>query len=170
MPITPFTVKNGLTVGSTSVIGSNAKLHTNNAITSGTIFNYHIADSATPTGTFGSSSQIPVITVDSKGFITNISNTNVSGVSSVAFTTANNNLRISTTDGGTYDATINTLPVLGYINTTIEGSTIVSSETYDAGSVTQSDKDAFGAYISGDILDCMEPSGQVITADCGALT
>ena len=67
-----------------------------------------LADTGTPTGTFGSGSLIPVITVDSKGRITNISNTSVAGVSSVAYTAANSNFRISTADGTTYDAVIAT--------------------------------------------------------------
>jgi len=65
-----------------------------------------LASTGTPTGTFGSGSLVPVITVDAKGRITNISNTTVAGVSGTVWTPANNNLRISTADGSTYDTTI----------------------------------------------------------------
>jgi len=102
----PFIVKNGLSANGTTVIGENGKLHANNTITSGTIRGTHLENSGTPTGTFGSSSKVPVITVDSKGRITNISNTNVAGVTGFTYSAANNNLRISTADGMTFDATI----------------------------------------------------------------
>jgi len=65
-----------------------------------------LADTGTPTGIFGSSTKIPVISVNSKGQITNISNTTVAGVSSVTFTSGNNNLRIAVADGTTHDVTI----------------------------------------------------------------
>ena len=65
-----------------------------------------IAATGTPTGTFGSGSLIPIVTVGADGRITNISNTAVAGVSSVAYTTANGNFRITTGDGTTHDATI----------------------------------------------------------------
>ena len=65
-----------------------------------------LADTGTPTGVFGSSTKIPVISVNSKGQITNISNTTVAGVSSVTFTSGNNNLRIAVADGTTHDVTI----------------------------------------------------------------
>jgi hypothetical protein len=65
-----------------------------------------IASTGTPTGTFGSGSLVPVITVGADGRITNISNTTVAGVSSTSWTVANNNLRIATADGSTFDTTI----------------------------------------------------------------
>jgi len=102
----PFIIKNGLSANGTLVIGANGKLHANNSITNGTISGAHLEDSGTATGTFGSGSKIPVITVDSKGRITSIANTDVAGVTGVTFTAANNNLRISTADGATYDAQI----------------------------------------------------------------
>jgi len=102
----PFIVKNGLSANGTTVIGENGKLHANNTITSGTIRGTHLENSGAPTGTFGSASKIPVITVDAKGRITNISNTTVAGVTGFSYSAANNNLRISTADGMTFDATI----------------------------------------------------------------
>ena len=56
--------------------------------------------------TFGSSTKIPQIQVNSKGQVVKVANVNVAGVSSVAFTQANSNLRISTADGGTFDVNI----------------------------------------------------------------
>lgn len=72
-----FIVKNGLSVNDTTVIGSNGKLHANNSITDGTIKGAMLENSGTATGTFGSGSNIPVITVDAKGRITSVSNTTV---------------------------------------------------------------------------------------------
>ena len=63
----------------------------------------------TPTGTFGSTSKIPVITVDADGRITNISNTNVSGVTAFDYFGSNNTFKITTSDGFNYTATIDEL-------------------------------------------------------------
>lgn len=57
-------------------------------------------------GTYGSASQVPVIVVDEKGRITSASNTNVAGVTSFDYYTANTNLVIGTADGGTFSANI----------------------------------------------------------------
>lgn len=102
----PFIVKNGLSVNDVTIIGDNGKLHANNTITDGTIINDHLADHGNPTGTFGSASQVPVITVDAKGRITSIANTNVAGVTGLSYTSANNTLRIDTADGSNFTATI----------------------------------------------------------------
>ena len=61
-----------------------------------------LADTGTATGQFGSSTQIPVITVDSKGRISAVANVNVAGVSDVIFSSANDVLDIQTADGGSF--------------------------------------------------------------------
>jgi hypothetical protein len=63
----------------------------------------------TPTGTFGSTSKIPVITVDADGRITNISNTDVSGVTAFDYFGANNTFKITTSSGADFTATIDEL-------------------------------------------------------------
>lgn len=60
-----------------------------------------------PTGTFGSASLIPIITVGADGRITNISNTSVAGVANLTWTSANSTLRVSTSAGTNFDAVIN---------------------------------------------------------------
>lgn len=60
----------------------------------------------TPTGTFGSASLIPIVTVGADGRITNISNTSVAGVSGFAWNSANSTLTISTAAGTNFTAKV----------------------------------------------------------------
>ena len=55
---------------------------------------------------YGSSTLVPIITVNNKGRVTAASQVAVSGVTEVGYTSANNNVRISTGDGKTHDLTI----------------------------------------------------------------
>lgn len=55
----------------------------------------------------GSASQVPIIRVNKQGQVIGISNTSVAGVSSFTYTSANNDLKIGTATGVTYNATIN---------------------------------------------------------------
>jgi hypothetical protein len=68
-----------------------------------------LTNAGAATGTFGSASKIPVITVGADGRITSISNTSVAGVSNFDYTTANNTFTITTADGGSFTATITDL-------------------------------------------------------------
>jgi len=65
-----------------------------------------LSATGTPTGTFGSASEVPVITVSADGRITNISNTAVAGVQSVTYNTSNSLLTINTSDGGSQTTSI----------------------------------------------------------------
>ena len=69
-----------------------------------------IQPSGTPTGTFGSASQVPVIVVGADGRITGISNTAVAGVDSVSYNTSNSLLTINTSDGGSQTTNITLQP------------------------------------------------------------
>jgi hypothetical protein len=53
-------------------------------------------------GTYGSASLVPVLTVDASGFIDSIGTVSVAGVSSVSFDSASYVYTINTADGGTY--------------------------------------------------------------------
>ena len=55
---------------------------------------------------YGSATEVPIFSVDAKGRITAASEVAVAGISSVGYTSANNNVRISTGDGKTHDLTI----------------------------------------------------------------
>jgi len=75
-------------------------------IGTGTLNADRLATSGVSAGTYGSASQVPVLVVDNKGRITSASNTNVAGVTSFTYYSANTNLVIGTADGGTFSANI----------------------------------------------------------------
>jgi hypothetical protein len=89
-----------------------------------------IAASGTPTGTFGSASKVPVITVGADGRITNISNTNVAGVTGFTYTPANNTFAITTADGGSFTSSIDELDnyaLTSTVNATFETKSVALS-------------------------------------------
>lgn len=65
-----------------------------------------LATSGVVANTYGNSSSIPVITVDTYGRLTNVSTTAVAGVTNFTYTGANNTFSISTGDGSTFTASI----------------------------------------------------------------
>lgn len=62
----------------------------------------NLANTSVVAGSYGSSSQVPVITVDAQGRITSASSTAVAGVSSTAYNTLTGVLTINTSDGGSF--------------------------------------------------------------------
>ena len=58
-------------------------------------------------GTYGSASEVPILTVDSSGFVDSIGSVSVAGVTAFAWDSATSTATISTADGGSYPATIN---------------------------------------------------------------
>ena len=59
-------------------------------------------------GTYGSASLVPVLTVDSSGFIDSIGNVSVAGVASLAFDSATHTFTINTADGGSFSEIVQT--------------------------------------------------------------
>ena len=55
---------------------------------------------------YAPATEVPIFSVDAKGRIIAASEVAVAGISSVGYTSANNNVRISTGDGKTHDLTI----------------------------------------------------------------
>ena len=60
------------------------------------------ANTTVTSGTYGSASQVPVLTVDASGFIDSIGSVSVAGVSSTAFDSDTGYYTISTADGGSF--------------------------------------------------------------------
>ena len=84
-----------------------------NALTAGTGITYSpetgsidITATGVTAGTYGTSSLIPQLTIDSQGQITNATEISVAGVSSTEFDSATGILTISTADGGVFNTTI----------------------------------------------------------------
>lgn len=80
-----------------------------------------LANTGVTSGTYGSASQIPIITVDEDGRLTLVSNTAVAGVDNVTWYTANSTLSILTGDGSVFKANIDEFDEI-----TVNGDIIVS--------------------------------------------
>jgi len=80
-----------------------------------------LTDTGVTPGTYGSSSQIPIITVDVDGRVTLLSNTAVAGVESFTWISANNTLRLETGDG-----TVRFVNVNNFTNLTVNGDITVT--------------------------------------------
>jgi hypothetical protein len=65
-----------------------------------------IANTMSSGSIHGGASQVPVIRVNDRGQVIGISNTSVASISGLTYTQSNNNIRISTATGTTYDDTI----------------------------------------------------------------
>lgn len=91
-------------------------------------------------GTYGSATLIPQITVNASGFIDSIGTTLVAGVTGFSLDSASGVLTISTADGGSFSAPIHSRDSAELFE--ISGSSI----NYDSGSINQFDADS--AYIT----------------------
>lgn len=77
-----------------------------------------IANTGVTAGTYGSASQIPVVTVAADGRITAMSNTAVAGVDDVVWNSSNSTLSIATGDGTSYQTLMDTFESEFNVNTT----------------------------------------------------
>ena len=120
--------------------------------------------------TYGSASQVPVITVNQHGLITSVTNTAVAGVDDVSFNATTGVLTIDTSDGGSYSVDINTGtgddPTFATVTTTgnitTEGNLYTGPSGYDgqvfAGTLFMNDApltfdiNTFKLTISGDTV------------------
>ena len=76
-----------------------------------------LANTTVTAGTYGNSSVIPVITVDSKGRVTSATTNAVAGITGYSYTAANNTFAITAGDGSVYKATIGTVNTFAVSNT-----------------------------------------------------
>jgi len=158
---------------------------------------FNLADTTVTAGTFGSASEVPVITVDAQGRITSASTTNVAGVSSFSYDSATGDLDIGTSDGSTFTATVDLGPFstddltegsnLYYtdarVDTHLSGGsgidfssgTISHSDTSSAGNVTASSNtfvdsltfDEFGHVTAVSTSTAAPPNDATITVSAG---
>lgn len=98
--------------------------------------NLTLAATGVAAGTYGNASSIPAITVDSKGRITNVVNTAVAGVSNYAYTAANNTFTITTSAGGTFNATISTVNAIAVTGVLTASANVNVSGTITAPTIT----------------------------------
>ena len=80
-----------------------------------------LANTAVTAGSYGSSTAIPIITVDEDGRITLASTASVAGVSDFTWTTANNTLTLETGDGTNYLVPIQAFNDISANNITVTG-------------------------------------------------
>jgi hypothetical protein len=66
-----------------------------------------LANTGVTPGTYGSSNQIPILTIDEDGRVTSASNTAVAGVNDFTWDSANNQLQLTTGDGSVYNIYLN---------------------------------------------------------------
>lgn len=98
-------------------------------ITSGTLNANRLATSGVVANTYGSASKVPVITVDDKGRVTVLTETNVAGVTNFTYTNANTTLTISTADGGSFKAKIADNTINAKVSNTV---TLIATNSTDA--------------------------------------
>lgn len=118
-------------VQANNFIGDGSQLTALNAseITTGTLSANRLATSGVIANTYGSASQVPVITVDNKGRITELTTTNVAGVTNFVYTNANTTLTISTADGGSFKAKIADNTINAKVANTV---TLIATNSTDA--------------------------------------
>lgn len=77
---------------------------TGTVVKDGSLQNVDLPDSGVTAGSIGSSANIPVITVNSKGIITAVTTASVGGVDNFAYNSSTGEFTISTSDSSTYTA------------------------------------------------------------------
>jgi len=97
-----------------------------------------LANTGVTAGTYGSASQIPVITVDEDGRLTNVSTGAVKGVDSTEWYNANNTFQINTGDGSVFNTVIDQF-----------GDIIINGNVSISGTVDGRDLSVDGAKLDG---------------------
>jgi hypothetical protein len=146
---------NGKVTGSASVELTN--------LTSGDInITTELANTGVVAGTYGTSTLIPVITVDEDGRLTTVTTTSVAGVDSTAWYSANNTYQIVTGDGSSFNTVIDTFTDVTVDDLTAN-SIITQSDVSVNGNITVTGfVDGRDIAADGSKLDGIEPGA---TAD-----
>jgi hypothetical protein len=103
----------------------------NSNISTGTIDAGSLTDTGVTAGSYGSASQVPVLTVNAKGQIITATTTNVAGVSTFTYTSGTRTLNISTADGGSFDAALSNLATETFVNNAVAALVDSSPTTLD---------------------------------------
>lgn len=104
---------------------------TNLSLTGVTIPPASLENTGVTAGSYGSASQVPVLTVNAKGQVTVASTTSVAGVSAFAYTSGTKTLNISTADGGSFNAALTNLATETYVSTAISNLVNSAPSTLD---------------------------------------
>ena len=144
-----------------------------------------LANTGVTAGSYGSSTAIPIITVDEDGRITLASTASVAGVDDLNWTTANNTLTLETGDGTTYlvpieafnDISANNITVTGTVDgrdLATDGSKLDLIEDGATADQTAADirglgffdstNDGTGSTLDADLLDGQHASDIIATA------
>ena len=138
-------VTGAIAIGGTTVIDSG-----------GEVVTAQLKDSGVTSGTYGSASAVPVLTIDAKGRVTSASSTAVAGVSSTAYDTSTGVLTINTSNGGSFTEDLG----VG----TADSPTFAGLTTTGNVNFGDNDKAVFGA---GNDLQIYHSGTQSIISDTG---
>ena len=128
-----------------------------------------LANTAVTPGQYGTSTTIPVITVDEDGRLTQVSTTAVAGVSSTQWYNANNTYSIVTGDGSSFDTIIDTfadITVNGNVSVTgtVDGRDILADGTKLDGIEPGASGDMTAAEILAELIT-VDGTGTNLDAD-----
>lgn len=115
-------------------------------LSTGTLNQLRLPNTAVTPGLYGNSSQIPVVTVDQYGRVNAISTSSVSGVVGYNYNAGNNTFTIDASDGSVYRATVNSVQDL-----TVAGNLTVTGTTTTINAQNLSVNDAIITLNSGQI-------------------
>lgn len=129
---------------------SNAINFASNAsnINTGTLSSSRLPFSGVIANTYGNSSSIPVITIDSTGRITSATVNAVAGVTSFNYSSSNNTFSLATGDGGIFRASINSVNAFS-----VTGNLVVTNDVNISGNLTVTGTTTFINTTSLDVKD-----------------
>jgi hypothetical protein len=125
--------------------------------------NADLPDSGVTANSYGSSSAIPVVTVNAKGIITGVTTASVGGVDSFSYDTGTGELEIGTSDGSNYTASVTLAPfdtdnlTEGSTNLYLNGSGTTDNLTEGSSNLyyttSRAQTDALSAFSAGAGID-----------------